>query len=144
MKQQFVFLFLPVLFLVACNISPQPINYGEDACHYCTMTIVDQQHAAQIVTDKGKAYKFDAIECMLNYHRENEEINPELYLVNNFMNPGELIDATKATYLISKNIPSPMGEYLSAFQTKEAADKTKMKYEGKLYTWQEILDHFNM
>lgn len=144
MKQQFIFLFLPVLFLVACNISPQPINYGEDACHYCTMTIVDQQHAAQIVTDKGKAYKFDAIECMLNYHRENEEINPELYLVNNFMNPGELIDATKATYLISKNIPSPMGEYLSAFQTKEAADKTKMKYEGKLYTWQEILDHFNM
>ncbi len=144
MKQQFVFLFLPVLFLVACNISPQPINYGEDACHYCTMTIVDQQHAAQIVTDKGKAYKFDAIECMLNYHRENQELNPELYLVNNFMNPGELINATKATYLISKNIPSPMGEYLSGFQTKEAANETKMKYEGKLYTWQEILDHFSM
>jgi len=144
MKKQFVLLFLPVLFLLACNISPQPINYGVDACHYCTMTIVDHQHAAQIVTDKGKAYKFDAIECMLNYLKENDDINPELYLVNDFMNPGQLIDATKATYLISKNISSPMGEYLSAFQTKEAADKTKMKYEGKLYTWQEILDHFNM
>ncbi len=144
MKKQFVLLFLPVLFLLACNISPQPINYGEDACHYCTMTIVDHQHAAQIVTDKGKAYKFDAIECMLNYLRENEDINPELYLVNDFMNPGQLIDATKATYLISKNISSPMGAYLSAFQTKEAADKTKMKYEGKLYTWEEILDHFKM
>ncbi|MBK5193909.1 MAG: nitrous oxide reductase accessory protein NosL [Flavobacteriaceae bacterium] len=143
MKKQFVFLFLPVLFLLACNISPQPINYGEDACHYCTMTIVDHQHAAQIVTDKGKAYKFDAIECMLNYLRENKNVNPELYLVTDFMNPGELIDATKATYLISKNIPSPMGAYLSAFHTKEAADKTKMKYEGKLYTWEEILDYFN-
>jgi len=143
MKKQFVLLFLPVLFLLACNISPQPINYGEDACHYCTMTIVDHQHAAQIVTDKGKAYKFDAIECMLNYLRENDDINPKLYLVIDFMNPGDLIDATKATYLISKNIPSPMGAYLSAFQTKEAADKTKMKYEGKLYTWKEILDHFN-
>jgi copper chaperone NosL len=143
MKKQFVLLFLPVLFLLGCNISPQPINYGEDACHYCTMTIVDHQHAAQIVTDKGKAYKFDAIECMLNYLRENKDFNPELYLVNDFMNPGQLIDATKATYLISKNIPSPMGEYLSAFQTKEAADKTEMKYDGKLYTWKEILDHFN-
>jgi len=143
MKKQFVFLFLPVLFLLACNISPQPINYGEDACHYCTMTIVDHQHAAQIVTDKGKAYKFDAIECMLNYLRENKNVNPELYLVTDFMNPSELIDATKATYLISKNIPSPMGAYLSTFQTKEAANKTKMKYEGKLYTWEEILDHFN-
>ncbi len=144
MKKQFVLLFLPVLFLLACNISPQPINYGEDACHYCTMTIVDQQHAAQIVTDKGKAYKFDAIECELNYLKENEDINPELYLVSDFMNPGQLIDATKATYLISKNIPSPMGAYLSAFQTKEAADKTKMKYKGKLYTWEEILNHFKM
>ncbi|HZJ36694.1 MAG TPA: nitrous oxide reductase accessory protein NosL, partial [Gillisia sp.] len=67
----------------------------------------------------------------------------ELYLVADFMNPGQLIDANKATYLISKNIPSPMGAYLSAFQTKEAADKTKMKYEGKLYTWEQILDHFN-
>lgn len=142
MKKQFVLLFLPVLFLLACNISPQPINYGEDACHYCTMTIVDHQHAAQIVTDKGKAYKFDAIECMLNYLRENKDISPELYLVNDFMNPGQLIDATKATYLISKNIPSPMGEYLSALQSKEAADKTKMKNEGKLYTWEEILDYF--
>jgi len=142
MKKQFVFLFLPALFLLACNISPQPINYGEDACHYCTMTIVDHQHAAQIVTDKGKAYKFDAIECMLNFLKENEDITPELYLVADFMNPGQLIDATKATYLISKNIPSPMGAYLSAFQTKEAADKTKMKYQGKLYSWQEILDHF--
>lgn len=144
MKKQFVLLFLPVLFLLACNISPQPINYGEDACNYCTMTIVDHQHAAQIVTDKGKAYKFDAIECMLNYLRENKDINPELYLVNDFMNPGQLIDATKATYLISKNISSPMSANLSAFQTKEAADKTKMKYEGKLYTWEEILDHFKM
>lgn len=143
MKKQFVLLFLPVLFLLGCNISPQPINYGEDACHYCTMTIVDHQHAAQIVTDKGKAYKFDAIECMLNYLKENKDVNPELYLVNDFMNPGQLIDATKATYLISKNIPSPMGKYLSAFQTKEAADKTKIKYEGKLYTWEEILDYFN-
>jgi copper chaperone NosL len=144
MKKHFVFLFLPFLFLLACNISPQPINYGEDACHYCTMTIVDHQHAAQIVTEKGKAYKFDAIECMLNYLRENDDVNPELYLVANFMDPGQLIDATKATYLISKNIQSPMGEYLSAFQTKEAAEKTKMKYEGKLYTWEEILDHFKM
>jgi copper chaperone NosL len=143
MKKQFALLFLPVLFLLGCNISPQPINYGEDACHYCTMTIVDHQHAAQIVTDKGKAYKFDAIECMLNYLKENKDINPELYLVNDFMNPGQLIDATKATYLISKNISSPMGEYLSAFQSKEAAGKTKMKYEGKLYTWEAILDYFN-
>jgi len=143
MKKQFVFLFLPILFLLACNISPQPINYGQDACHYCTMTIVDHQHAAQIVNDKGKAYKFDAIECMLNYLRANDDINPELYLVTNFMDPGQLIDATKATYLISENIPSPMGENLSAFQAKEAADKAKMKYEGKLYSWKEILDHFN-
>lgn len=142
MKKQFVFLLLPLLFLLACNISPQPIHYGEDACHFCTMTIVDHQHASQIVNDKGKAYNFDSIECMLNYLEEKKDIKPELYLVNDFMNPGELIDATRSTYLISKNISSPMGEFLSAFDNQENANKTKLKYEGELYTWKEILNHF--
>lgn len=37
------------------------------------MTIVDKQHAAQVVTKKGKAYSFDAIECMVHY---SEKMDP--------------------------------------------------------------------
>ena len=54
------------LSLAACTVAPVPINFGSDGCHFCKMTIVDKQHAAELVTSKGKAYKYDAIECMID------------------------------------------------------------------------------
>ena len=56
---------LIILILVGCKVDPNPIEYGADACHFCSMTIVDRQHAAEFVTKKGKAFKFDATECMM-------------------------------------------------------------------------------
>lgn len=134
-------LILAVL-LTSCNISPEPINYGSDACHYCSMTIVDRQHAAQFVTKKGRPYKFDSIECMMNHLQEIDAIETALLRVNAYGNPGELIDATKATYLISREIPSPMGEFLSAFDSKGNAEQAQKKHGGELFTWQELEERF--
>ena len=47
-----------ITMLLACSVEPKPINYGRDACHFCKMTIVDNQHAAEIITLKGKAFKY--------------------------------------------------------------------------------------
>lgn len=125
----------------SCNISPKAINYGADGCHYCKMSIVDKIHAAEIVTKKGKVYKFDATECMINFMRDFETYEIKLYLSNNYNEPEALIDATQATFLISKNIPSPMGAYLSAFKTKNEALMVKSEKGGTIYSWQELLNH---
>ena len=53
--------------ITGCEVSPQPIDYGNEVCDFCKMTIVDTQHATEIVTKKGKTYKFDASECMVNF-----------------------------------------------------------------------------
>lgn len=132
------------LLLMGCSIKPDPIAYGTDGCHFCSMTIVDRQHAAEIVTKKGKPFKFDAIECMVNHLKDIDKASVELFLVNDFQVPGELLDATKATYLISKEIPSPMGEYLSAFSTKEEAEHIETENKGKLYSWNELLTKFKV
>ena len=123
---------------ISCEVRPQPINYGNEACEYCQMTIVDNKHASQLVNTKGKAYNFDAIECMINYSEENKETDFQLYLINDFENPGSLIDAKTATYLISLQISSPMGANLSGFASEEATKEAEYKYEGKLYTWVSI------
>ncbi|MFV0566547.1 MAG: nitrous oxide reductase accessory protein NosL [Flavobacteriaceae bacterium] len=144
LKHVFI-LILPICFL-ACNISPKAINYGQDGCHYCKMTIVDKVHAAEIVTKKGKAYKFDASECMIHFLGEADapsKTEIALYLSNNYTEPETLIDATTATFLISKNIPSPMGAFLSAFKLEENAKQAQNEKGGKLYTWDELLAHFN-
>ena len=132
-----------MLFLMSCNVSPKAIDYGNDGCHYCKMTIVDKVHAAEIVTKKGKVYKFDATECMINFMSDFDTSEIELNLSNNFTVPEALIDANKATFLISKNIPSPMGAFLSAFKDKSDAEKAQMENEGVLYTWDELLIHLN-
>ncbi len=142
MKGQYYTTILLIVLLAGCTIKPQPINYGTDGCHFCRMTIVDQQHAAQFVTKKGKAFKFDAIECMINYQKEIDTNDIALYLCNHFTNPEELIDATEATFLISEGIPSPMGEYLTAFKTQEEAQEALEKHEGTLFTWDELLKKF--
>ncbi|MDB4293277.1 nitrous oxide reductase accessory protein NosL [Maribacter sp.] len=133
---------LLVVLLLGCSTTPKPIAYGSDGCHFCSMTIVDKQHAAQFMTQKGRSYAFDASECMVNHLKEIDKTTVALFLVNDYNAPGKTIDATKATYLISKNIPSPMGEFLTAFATAEEADYARKANKGELYTWNELLERF--
>ena len=130
-----------LLLFYSCNVSPKPIDYGNDGCHFCKMTIVDKVHAAEIVTNKGKVYKFDATECMVNFKEDFDTSEIKFYLSNNYSEPEVLTDATKATFLISKNIPSPIGAFLSAFKNKEDAQKMQSEQSGTLYTWDELLLH---
>lgn len=129
------------LLMLGCNAAPQPIDYGSDGCSYCKMTIVDKTHAAEIVTTKNKAYKFDATECLVNFMHEFDTSDIELYLVSNYSEPGTLVDAKNATFLISKNIPSPMGAFISAFNKKAGAETMQAEKGGDLYSWEELRAH---
>ena len=137
-----VALFIVAHLFISCTIEPAKINYGNDACHYCKMTIVEETHAAQLVTKKGKPYKYDAIECLLNDFENREEKDVALFLVTDYLTPKKLIDAKTATYLISEEIQSPMGANLSAFEFKENAAKYAKNDKDKIYDWTEIQNHF--
>ena len=144
MTQKFIIVTFAFLILVSCSVRPKPIDYGSDGCHFCSMTIVDRQHAAEIVTKKGKAFKFDAVECMMNHLKDIDVSTVGLFLVNDFRTPGELINAQEATFLISKAIPSPMGEYLSAFRSRNEAEQVEAENQGELYTWDGLLTRFEV
>ena len=128
-----------LFFTSSCQVKLQEIDYGKDGCHYCKMTIVDNQHAAELVTKKGKAFKYDAIECMVNDLKQKENNSVELFYVNDYGNPGKFVPAKEATYLISKKIPSPMGAFLSAFSSQEEAQKTQKEMTGEMFSWEELL-----
>ncbi|MEQ8475881.1 nitrous oxide reductase accessory protein NosL [Fulvivirga sp.] len=131
------------LLISACNNGPQPITYSQDACDFCRMTIVDKQHAAQIVTVKGRNYKYDAIECMVNDLKEWDRPEADLILVADYTNPGELIEAENANYLISNEIPSPMGAFLSAFSDNNELVLTQEGSGGDTFNWQELKQKFS-
>ena len=127
-----------LLLTISCKVEPQAIDYGKDQCSFCVMNIVDKTHAAQYVTKKGKQFKFDAIECMVNDVSEKNEEELAILLVANYGNPGEMIPAKTATYLVSKEIKSPMGAYLSAFSILEKAQELQQKHSGEIYTWETL------
>jgi copper chaperone NosL len=102
------------------------------------MNIVDKTHAAQYVTKKGKQFKFDAIECMVNDVSEKKQEELAILLVANYGSPGEMIPAKTATFLISKEIKSPMGANLSAFSMLEKAQEFQHKHSGKIYSWEAL------
>lgn len=140
MKSKFsILVFVLLLTATSCKVEPKEINYGNDHCLYCDMTVVDKSHAAQYVTKKGKAYMFDAIECLTQkIIKENNEDQMAFILVADYANHGNLIDVKMATFLISEKIKSPMGANLSAFKTKEIAQKIQTEKGGKLYTWKTL------
>lgn len=127
--------------LSACGGSVKPIEYGQDECFYCSMSIVENQYGAELVTDKGKVRKFDAIECMVKFIRKNPDLEFSATVVNVFDKPGELIDAMSCSYLITRALPSPMGAYLTAFSSREKALQMQEKKMGEVFTWEEIMTH---
>jgi copper chaperone NosL len=136
----------PVLLIISlssCAVEPQEIEYGKDVCKFCKMTIVDNRHASEMVTSKGKVYKFDAIECMINDLKQREDLKIGLLLVSNFNDPGQLIDARSAAFLISESIPSPMGAFLSAFPEKNSAELVKTERGGELFDWNTIMEEID-
>ena len=128
---------------ISCSVEPKVIKYGDDHCFHCDMTVVDKTHSAQYVTKKGKAYMFDAVECLtMKINQENNERDLAFILVSDYVTPGKLVDAKKATYLISKKIKSPMGANLSAFKMIQKAENYVKEADDRLFNWTEINQKF--
>lgn len=104
------------------------------------MTIVDKAHSAQLVTKKGKQYKYDAIECMARNVYEQTKLSEEgILLVADYGNPGEMLQAETASYIISPKIKSPMGANLSAVADIEKAKSLIEIHGGEIYEWQPLI-----
>lgn len=135
---------LIALLLISCSVEEREINYGHDSCHYCKMLIVDKNHATEIVTKKGKVYTYDSLECMLNVIKESNHKKFKFFLTNVMNNPIELYNAEECSFLICKALASPMGGYLTAFESKDHAISMRNKIGGEIYSWDSLKTKFNV
>ena len=125
--------------LSSCSTSPTPIKPGTDNCSFCKMTISDARYGAEIVTRKGKVYKFDDAHCVLSYLKNDirSEDVANTYFVD-FDGQHELIDAKTAFFFKSDELNTPMGGNIAAFSKKEALQKLMQQYKGAEVTWDEV------
>lgn len=138
---KFVALIITVV-LSACSSGPQSINYDEDECHRCKMIISDTKYGAEAITKKGKVFKYDAIECLIPSMLKDEAGNLDKMYVTDYNNPKTFLVAQEASYLISENLPSPMGGFLTAFANIEEAIIAQSRQGGKLYTWKSLVEKY--
>ena len=59
------------LLLTSCSTKPEPFAYGKDNCHTCKMGIMDPKFGTELITTKGKIYKFDDVSCMQYFLKSN-------------------------------------------------------------------------
>lgn len=144
MRLLLMFVVVAVFVLGSCSTEPEPMNFGTDVCHNCKMTLVDNKFGAELVTTKGKIYKFDDMRCFLNFY--NSALAPtDVYqhiLVVDYESAGKLIDGTNAFYVSSPEIRSPMNGQVAAFDSKHSMDIFKKQRKGIYLTWGEVVTKY--
>ncbi|MBI1937956.1 MAG: nitrous oxide reductase accessory protein NosL [Ignavibacteriales bacterium] len=137
-----IFLILIASFVaVSCQSNPEPIAYGEDSCDNCRMTISDPKYGAELISDKGKIFKFDSIECLAAYSMIIDQKTIASMWATDFSNKENFINTDDALFLRSENLRSPMGLNLSAYQNLNSLYKVKNEFGGTNLRWEEILNY---
>lgn len=126
-----------MFFLSSCSSAPEPFAYGKDVCEDCRMTIMEPHFGAEIITKKGKVFKFDDAHCVANYIKkkkiEQEDIKQTLFI--DYYKENSFVDGTEAWFVVSPRLKSPMNSNAAAFDTKSAADKKATETSGEVKNW---------
>lgn len=135
-------LFLFIIPLISCGANPEPINYGKDECEFCRMLITDNKYGAELVTDKGKIYKFDSVECLVDFAitKNLTGDQTQTLLITDFSSPGNFVDARSAYYVRNNEFRSPMGLNVMAFGANTVMRKFVSENGGEVLSWVELIE----
>ncbi len=129
--------------LVACGgeeasgSEPPSIKLGRDACKRCGMIISEERFASGIVDEKGNAQKFDDTGEMVATVQE-EGLNGRRVWVHGYPSV-EWMDAKTAWYVVTMDLPTPMGSGVFPFDTEAGANEFASEHNAVVYTWDDLL-----
>ena len=139
-KLPFWIIGLSSLLLGSCSNDPEPIRLGQDNCDFCKMTVSDSRFGAEIVTKKGKIFKFDDAHCV-NAFLDSKTVASEeiagIYFTD-FIQPHELLNVEQAYFLQSPKLKSPMNGNIAAFSQEDSLTKILPKFPGFKITWEDV------
>lgn len=135
-------LLIPLLTaLVACApTDPVPFKVGKDGCDHCKMTIMSNLYGMELITEKGKIYKFDDISCAVSFYKKQTDAGIRIFVADH--ESGNLISAETANYVKSDQNRTPMNSMVVAFASEEKAKAFQKKKGGDIFTWNSVKDMF--
>ncbi|HRO41583.1 MAG TPA: nitrous oxide reductase accessory protein NosL [Flavipsychrobacter sp.] len=136
--KQFLIFAACIFLLASCKRGFEPIEYGKDACAHCKMTIVDDRYAAEALTEKGRAYKFDDVLCMKQYVGSSLAGKNMLFVEDYRKGANTPLDAEKAIYLKHEFFNSPMNGDYAAFASEDEAKQFMDSLQIPILRWGDI------
>lgn len=129
-----------LLLFSACSSSkePVPIKLNSDQCDYCKMIISDEKFCAELLTGKGRAYKFDDISCLVKYTRENTLSANDFLFVADISEANKLNEAGSVFYVRSNSLKSPMAGNTVAFSSREDAQHFASENNTEILSWEQV------
>ncbi|MEI1279752.1 nitrous oxide reductase accessory protein NosL [Leptospira venezuelensis] len=115
-------------------------EFGRELCAHCSMAIVDKRFHAQLLTEKGRRYYFDSIECSHSF-KESARYSSGSVWYADFENPDKMLPEETAVLVISSELRSPMGEGLAAFSSMDRAKDFLNTHKGSIWTRNNEKDH---
>ena len=85
-------------------------------------------------------FKFDDMHCVVKFLKEETVKSEDIAqtLAVNYQEQNDFVDATKATYIVSEQLRSPMNSNAAAFTDAEQAKKANEKFNGTIADWQTL------
>ena len=124
----------------ACNVAPQPIKLGSDNCSFCKMTISNPRFGAEILTNKGKTFKYDDLVCLISGMNEMKIAPADIKTIYSvdFCGTHNFIDVKSALFLKSSELKSPMAGNLASFSNQDSLNYYNKIYPGEIISWETI------
>lgn len=134
-KKLLSLLLIPLL--VSCTgTEPVPFKIGKDACDHCKMTLMSKNYGMEMITSKGKIFKFDDISCGVAYFNKNAKDGDRIFVSNH--KDGSFVECSNAHYLKSEKNRTPMNSMIVAFHTLQAAEELKQIKGGEILKWDQV------
>ncbi len=134
---------LSALALAGCRRSEDPsppnIHYGETECELCRMIVSDEPFAAAAViksADGVKKIAFDDIGCLLDYMQENPNQDVTGYVHDHTSRAW--IEASRAFFLRSNDLQTPMASHLAAFVNAAGVDVMQSRFPGERVSFSDL------
>lgn len=112
-----------------------------ESCEVCRMAVEEEAFATQVLTDRGRTYFFDSVECLARYlDHEGGVAETRAAWTTDFLEPGRWLEAEEAAYLQGEEVRSPMGLGLAAFSSPTEAERLMEAegIDGEVLTWEEV------
>ncbi len=126
--------------LQSCSAQPVELKMGVDACDFCKMTLSDPRFGGELITIKGRVYRFDDTHCLSSFISAKSVPTSDIKTIwlCDFSNKGQLVATDQAILLKSEKLLSPMSGNTAAFASRQDMETARKTYPGEELSWKAI------